>query len=104
MISLVSNDCFQWSFDFGPDSVTLTVNRLVQEVTKSPQEILLAAWSSLLSQRQEFSNNCLARFPVTPNQQETHEVRDTVFSSVGAKDMDTSGHRVTDLDDVEFYR
>ena len=29
--------------------------------------------------------------------------RDKVLSSVGAKDMDTSGCQVTDLDQVELY-
>ena len=90
--------------DFGPDSVTLTVKDLVQEMTKRSQEILLAAWSLLLSQTQQFLNNHLARVPVTPNQQGTHEMSDEVLSSVGAQDMDTSGYQVSaDLDDVEFY-
>ena len=67
------------------------------------QEILLAAWSSLLSQRQQFLNNHLARPPVTPNQQGTHEMRDEVLPRVGVKDVDTSGYQLSDLDDVEFY-
>ena len=29
-------------------------------------------------------------------------MRDEVLSSVGAKDMDTTGYQVSDLDDVEF--
>ena len=61
----------QWrycvSLDFGPDSVTLTVQDLVQEKTISSQKIPLVAWSLLLSQRQQFLNNHLARDPVTPN-------------------------------------
>ena len=89
---------------FGPDSVTLTVIDIVQEMTISSQEILLAAWSLLLSQTQQFLNNHLARVPVTLNQQGTHETRDEVLSSVAAQDMDTSGYQVSaDLDDVEFY-
>ena len=63
----VSNDSIEWSFDFGPDSVTLTVKDLFQVLTTCSQEIPLAAWSLLLSQRQQFSNNHLARVPVTPN-------------------------------------
>ena len=102
-IFVVSNDGIEWSLDFGPDSVTLTVKDLVQELTKSSQEIPLADWSLLLSQRQKFLNNHLARVPVTPNQQGTHEMRDEVISSVGAQDMDTSGYQVSDMDDVEFY-
>ena len=89
----------------GPDSVTLTVKDLVQEMTISSQEILLAAWSLLLSQRQQFLNNHLPRVPVTANQQGTHEMRDEVLSRVGAQEvLDISGFQVSaDLDDVEFY-
>ena len=72
-------------------------------MTKSSQEISLAAWSLLLSQRQEFLNNHPARVPVNPNQQGTHEIRDEVLSSVCAQDMDTSGNQVSDLDDVDIY-
>ena len=57
----------------------------------------------VLSQRQEFLNNHLARVPVTPNQQGTHEMRDDILSSVGAEDLNTSEYQVSDLDDVEFY-
>ena len=104
MIFSVSNDGIEWSLDFGPDSVTLTVKDLAQEMTISSQEIPLAA-CSLLSRRQEFLNNHLARVPVTPNQQGTHEMRDEVLSSVGAQEgLDTSRYQVSaDLDDVEFY-
>ena len=31
------------------------------------------------------------------------EMRDEVLSHVGAKDMDTNGYQVSDLDNVEFY-
>ena len=105
MIFAVSNDSTEWSLDFGPDSVTLTVKDLVQEMTKCSQETPLTAWSLLLSHRQQFLNNHLARVPVTPNQQGTHEMRDEVLSSVGAQEgLDSSGYQVSaDLDDVEFY-
>ena len=76
-------------------------------MTISSQEIPLAAWSLLLSQRQQFLNNHLARVPFTPNQQGTHEMRNEVFSSVGEQEgLDTSGYQVSaaDLDEVEFYR
>ena len=82
----VSNDGIEWSLEFGPDSLTLTLKDLVPEMTISSQEIPLAAWSLLLSQRQQFLNNHLARVPVTPNQQRTHEKRDEVLSSVGAQE------------------
>ena len=105
MIFSVSNDGVEWSLDFGPDSVTLTVKDLVQEMTKSSQEVPLAAWSLLLSPRQQFLNNHLARVPVNPNHQGTHEMMDEVLSSVGAQEgLDTSGYQVSaDLDYVEFY-
>ena len=49
MISSVSKDGIQWTLDFGPDSVTIAVNDLEQNVTISSQEIPLAAWQLLLS-------------------------------------------------------
>ena len=72
-------------------------------MTISYHEVSLAAWSLLLFQRQNFLNNHIARVPVTPNKQGTIEMRDQVFSSVGAQDMDTRGYQVSDLDDVESY-
>ena len=104
MIFSVSNNGVEWSLDFGPDSVTLTVKDFIQKLTISSQEIPLAAWGLLLSQRQESLNKNLARVPVTRNQQGTHELRDEVFSSLGAQDMDTSGYQVSaNLDDVKIY-
>ena len=67
MIFSVSNDGIQWTLDFGPDSVTIAVNDLDQNITISSQEIPLAAWQLLLSQRQDFLNNHLARIPITQN-------------------------------------
>ena len=67
MIFSVSNDGIEWSLDIGPDSVTLTVKDVVQEMTIGSQEIPLAAWSLLLSRIQQFMNNHLAWVPVTPN-------------------------------------
>ena len=56
----------------------------------------------LLSQRQDFSNNHLARVPITPNQEGTVETREEVLSSVGAQDLDTSSYQVSDIEDKEF--
>ena len=98
-----SNNGIEWSLDLGPDSVTLDVKDLLQEMTISSREFPLAAWSLLLSQRQQFLNNHLAQVPVTPKQEGTHEMRDEIFSSVGAQDMETSGYEVSQLYDVEFY-
>ena len=86
MIFSVSNDGIQWTLGFGPDSVTIAVNDLVQNITISSQEIPLAAWQLLLSQRQDFLDNHLARLPITPNREGTIEMRE-VLSSVGAQDL-----------------
>ena len=102
MIFSVSSDGIQWTLDFGPDSVTIAVNYLDQNITISSQEIPLAAWQLLLSQRQDFLSNHLARVPITPNQEGTMEMREEVLSSVGAQDLDTSSYQVSDLEDIEF--
>ena len=102
MIFSVSNDGIQWTLDFGPDSVTIAVNDLDQIITITSQEIPLAAWHLLLSQRQEFLDNHFSRVPKTPNQQGTFEMREEVRSNVGAQDLDTSSYPLTDLQDIEF--
>ena len=102
----VSNDAIEWSLDFGLDSVTLILKDLVHEMTIKFREIALAAWSLLLFQRQDFSNNHLARVlisPNSPNKEGTMEIRDEVLSNVCAQDMDTSGYQVSDLVDVQFH-
>ena len=71
MVFSIFNDGIQWNLDFGPDSVTIAVNDLDQNITISSQEKPLAAWQLLLSQRQDFLNNHLARVPKTPNQEGT---------------------------------
>ena len=102
IIYSVSNNGIQWTLDFGPDSVTVSVNDLDQNVTISSQEIPLAAWQLLLSQRKNFLNNHLAQVPISPIQQGTFEKREEVLSSVGAQDLDTSSYQVSDLEDIEF--
>ena len=102
MIFSVSNDGIQWTLDFGPESDTIAVNDLDQNITISSQGIPLAAWQLLLSQRQDFLNNHLARVPITPNQEGTMEMRDEVLSSLGAQDLDTSSYQVSDLEDIVF--
>ena len=67
MIFSVSDDQIQWALDFGLEFVTIAVNDLDQNITISSQEIPLAAWQWLLSQRQDFMNNLLALVPITPN-------------------------------------
>ena len=44
----------------------------------------------------------MPRFPITPNQQGTFELREEALSSVGAQDVDTRGYELSDLEDVEF--
>ena len=98
----VSNNGTQWILDFTPDSVVLSLRDLDENLTISSLEIPLAAWSLLLSQRQEFLSNHLPRVPITPNQQGIFEMREEVLSSVGAQDTDTSGYELSDLEDIEF--
>ena len=102
MIFSVSSDGIQWTVDFAPDSVTIAVNEIDQNLTISSQEIPVAAWQSLLSHRQDFLNKYLAQVPIIPNQQGTFEMREKVLSSVGAQDLDTSSYQVSDLEDIEF--
>ena len=102
MIFSVSIDGIQWTLDFGPDSVIIAVNDLNQNLTISSQEIPPAAWQLLLSQRQDFLNNHLARVPITPNQEGTMEMRYEVLSNVGAQDLDTSSYQISDHEDIEF--
>ena len=73
-----------------------------ENLTISSLEYPLAAWSLLLSQRQEFLDNHLPQVPITPNQQGTFEMRKEVLSSVGAQDADTKGYELSDLEDIEF--
>ena len=102
MIFSVSSDGTQSTLGFGPDSVTIAVFDLDQNITISSQEIPLAAWQLLLSQRQDSLNNHLSRVPITENQEGTMDMRDEVLSSVGAQDLDTSSYQVSDLEDIEF--
>ena len=102
MIFSVCNDGVQWTLDFAPDSVTFAVIDLVQNFTISSQEIPLAGWQLLLSQRQDFLDNHLPRVPITQNQEGTIDMRDEVLSSVGAEDLDTSSYQLSDLEDIEF--
>ena len=102
MIFSVSNDGVQWTLDFGPDSVTIAVNDLDQNIRISSEEIPLAAWQLLLSQRQDFLDNHLPRVPISQNQEGKMQMRDEVLSSVGAQDLDTSSYQVSDLEDIEI--
>ena len=85
MMFSVSNGGIQWTLDSGPDSVTIAVKDLDQNITISSQEIPLAAWQLLLSLGQDFLNNHLTRVPIISNQEGTMEMRDELLSSVGIK-------------------
>ena len=85
MIFSVFSDGIQWTPDFAPDSVTIAVIDLVQKITISSQEIRIADWQLLLSQRQDFLDIHLPRVPITQNREGTMEMRDEVLSSVGLK-------------------
>ena len=102
MIFLVSSNGIQWTLDFVPDSVTIAVIDLVQKITISSQELPLAAWHLLLSQRQDFLDNHLPRVPLIQNHEGTMEMKVEVLSSVGAQNLDTSSYQVSDLEDIEF--
>ena len=102
MIFSVSNDGIQWTLGFGPDSFTIAIQDLDQNLTISSQEIPLAARQLLLSIRQDFLNSHLSRVPITENQEGTMEMRNEVLSSVGAQDLDISSYQVSDLEDIEF--
>ena len=98
----VSANGTQWTLDFGPDSVVLSVKDLDETLRISSLETPLAAWSLLQSQRQKFLDSHLRRVPITSNQQGTFEMREKVLSSVGAQDTDTSGYELSDLEDIDF--
>ena len=84
--------------------VTFAVIDLVQNITINSNEIPLAAWQLLLSQRQDFLHNHLPRVPITQSQEGTMEMRDEILSKVGAQDLDTSSYQVSGLEDIEFNR
>ena len=56
----------------------------------------------LLSPKQNFLNDHLARVPITPNQEGTMEMRHEVLSSVGAQDLATSSYQLSDIEDIEL--
>ena len=103
MIFSVSNDGIHWTLDFAPDSVTIAVIDLDQNINQLTRNTI-AAWQFLLSRRQDFLNKHLPRVPITQNQEGTMEMRDEVLSSMGAQDLNTSSYQVSDLEDIEFNR
>ena len=98
----VSNNGTEWTSDFGNDSLVLSVQDLDENLTTSSLEIPLAAWSLLLSQRQELLENQLPRVHKTPNQQVIIEMGEDVLSCCGAQDTGTRGYELSDLEDIKF--
>ena len=82
MMFLVSNDGIQWTLGFGPDSVTITVKDLDQNKTISSQEIPLAAWQLLLSQRQDFLDIHLPQIKVLAIEVSTRSIVRTVANAI----------------------
>ena len=103
MIIAVFNQRLQWSLDFGPDSVIMTVKNLVQEMTRSSQENPLPAWNFLLLHKQVFLDSYLAQTPISPKQQGTFEMKEEVLANAGAQNMDNSRSELSDLKDIEFF-
>ena len=56
----------------------------------------------LFSQEQEVLNNYSARNLITLNMRGTHEIRDAPLWSVRAQNMDTTGYKLSDLEETEF--
>ena len=90
------------SFNFGSDSLVLKVIDLVQEKRLSSQEYPQPAWNLFLSQRQDFPDNNLVQNLISINQEGTFEMKEVVFDSAGAQDMDTSGYELSDLVNIAF--
>ena len=65
-------------------------------------ELPIAAFNSLINQRQQFLENHLARAPIMPNQQGTWEMQDEVRASVGDHDV-SSNFDPSDMDDIQFH-
>ena len=102
MIFSVSNNGTQWTLDFSRDSVTIIAKDLVQDLTISSLQLPIAAFNSLINQRQQFLENHLARVPITPNQQGMWEMQDEVRASVGDHDV-SSDFVPSGLDDIQFH-
>ena len=103
MIFSVSNDAFEWSLDFEPDSVTLTIKDLVHELTvafprnsSGSLELVVVSKTRLF----EYSSSASSNYSQPGG---TMEMRDEVLSSVDAQDKDTNGYQVFLLDDLECY-
>ena len=102
MIFSVSNNEIQWTLDIGPDSVTIAVNDLAQNINNQLARNGLGCLAIAVVSKATILDNHLRRFHINPNQQGTFEMREEVPSTVGAQDLDTSSYQLTDLEDIEF--
>ena len=99
-----SNDGIQCSLDFDQDLAFLTVKMSsVHEVTISLKKSPPVAWNLLLQQTHDILSHHLVRIPITPTQQVTHAIRDEVFSTVRAQEMNTSGYQVSYMEEIEGH-
>ena len=78
------------------------MQKLSRKGTIHQQIIPLAAWNLQLQQNLHFLDNHLSRVPITRSHQGTMGMRDGVLSIVFARDMDTSGYKMSDLGDFQF--
>ena len=102
IIFSISNDGIQWTLDFAPDSVTIAVIDLHQNITISSQKNTPSCLAISVVSIHDFLKNHLPRVPITQNQEGTMETKYEILSSVGAHDLDTSSYQVSDLEDIEF--
>ena len=72
------------------------------KVNKSPKKFSGRSELVVLS-KTRLLNIHLPRVSTLANQERKMEMRDEVFSIVGAHNSDTSGYQVPDLGDVAFY-
>ena len=102
MIFSVSSDGIQRTLDFGPASVTIAVNDLVQKITNSSQVIPLAAWQCCcLTGKNSWIIVCHECQSLRTEREQWRS--ETKYPPVwGAKDLDTSSYQVSHLEDIEF--
>ena len=73
----MSNNNMNWSLEFGPDTVSLEVQKIADEAVLNSIEIQLAVWNLLESQRLPFLEEAIGGAPLTEDEQarpyEVHE-------------------------------
>ena len=102
MIFAYSNEVIPWSPDFGPDSVFLIIQDLVQEIKTRSKKTSASLELNVVPKTRIFGQT-FGQVPVTPIQRGTFEKREDVFVSAGAKNMDSSGYELSDFEDNELW-